>query len=88
MKDLSNEELIQGINLILDSDSFNNELARGTLKKGISELIASGEEAANLKCCGNCFNHYAKEPCRKMFDFGYCNDWKSDGLTREDRTKE
>ena len=48
MKNLSNEELKQGINKILESDSFNNELARDILKSGMTELLrrlAAGEEA-------------------------------------------
>ena len=51
MKDLSNEELKQGINKILESDSFNNELARDILKSGMTELLrrlAAGEEAVKI----------------------------------------
>lgn len=44
----------------------------------------------NLKCCGNCRNHYRPdlaEPCKTRFDFGYCDNWKSDGLTKTGRSE-
>jgi hypothetical protein len=52
------------------------------------EIISRLQMVDKLKCCGNCRNHYRPdlaEPCKTRFDFGYCDNWTSDGRKRSER---
>ena len=69
MKDMTIEELLDDLSSYSDVSDEYYKLK--------DEILRQFE---NLKCCGNCKHSYP-HCCRG----GYCSNWTTDGMTREER---
>jgi hypothetical protein len=88
------EILTKGNNTVHYLKEIESRLSDG--EEAVKKVDGLEKEVENLQCCGNCkYFMYCKTDgliyCEiEVFPFpikGMCNQWQSDGLTKEERIK-
>lgn len=79
MKDMSLEELLDDLGFYADLSDEHYKIQAEILRR-YEELEKENE---GLRCCGNCGKHY--KDCQNELSYEYCEKYKTDGLSLEER---